>query len=78
MSRVIALYRAVARYRLDQLLPAHQRPRFFLFATESISSPLGPHHHTSGRTAPPGTRGTRPGFCQIRAVAVNTQRSAAS
>ncbi|MGI9314847.1 MAG: ubiquinone biosynthesis regulatory protein kinase UbiB [Luminiphilus sp.] len=29
MSRVIALYRAVARYRLDQLLPAHQRPRFF-------------------------------------------------
>ena len=29
MSRVIALYRAVARYRLDQLLPARQRPRFF-------------------------------------------------
>ena len=29
MSRVVALYRAVARYRLDQLLPAHQRPRLF-------------------------------------------------
>jgi ubiquinone biosynthesis protein len=26
MSRVIALYRTVARYRLDQLLPAKQRP----------------------------------------------------
>ena len=29
MSRVVALYRAVARYRLDQLLSAHQRPRLF-------------------------------------------------
>ena len=29
MSRVVALYRAVARYRLDQLLPTHQRPRIF-------------------------------------------------
>lgn len=29
MSRVIALYRAVARYRLDQLLPEKQRPRLF-------------------------------------------------
>ena len=29
MSRVVALYRAVARYRLDQLLPARQRPRMF-------------------------------------------------
>jgi len=48
MSRVIALYRAVARYRLDQLLPGTSAPTIVLFAAESISSPLGPHHHTSG------------------------------
>ena len=29
MSRVVTLYRTVARYRLDQLLPPNQRPRLF-------------------------------------------------
>jgi len=29
MSRIVTLYRTVARYRLDQLLPANQRPRLF-------------------------------------------------
>ena len=28
MSRLIALYRTAARYRLDQLLPSAQRPAF--------------------------------------------------
>ena len=29
MSRIVTLYRTVARYRLDQLLPSNQRPRLF-------------------------------------------------
>ena len=29
MSRVVTLYRTIARYRLDELLPASQRPKFF-------------------------------------------------
>ena len=29
MSRVVTLYRTIARYRLDELLPANQRPKFF-------------------------------------------------
>ena len=29
MSRVVTLYRTIARYRLDELLPTNQRPKFF-------------------------------------------------
>ena len=44
MSRVVALYRAVARYRLDQLLPTHQRPRIFSLLLRVFPRALGAHH----------------------------------